>query len=266
MAQLIPVQRQKEILNIIQAEETAQVADLARRLGVSELTIRRDLEILSRKGLVERCFGGASLLRKLFREPDYDTKARQSAAEKRSIALLAAGLVEEGETICVNSGSTTFEVLKAILETGKRLVIVTNNAGIFSLLGNAGHAKVVFTGGVYRAVSRSVSGPMSLPVLEGIYATKAFIGVDGFSFERGLTTPVEEEALTTKAMIEHTVGKVYAVFTAAKIGVVSNFKTVDADKIGCVITDAAGRRLLGDPDSRKIEVLCPPGGREPMEG
>lgn len=266
MAQLIPVQRQKEIINILQTEETAQVGDLARRLGVSELTIRRDLEGLSRRGLVERSFGGASLLRKLFREPDYDTKARQAAEEKRQIALIAASLVEEGETVCVNSGSTTFEVLRALLRTGRRLTIVTNNAGVFSLLDGGSAAKVVFTGGVYRSVSRSVSGAMSLPVLDGIYATKAFIGVDGFSLERGLTTPVEEEAITTRAMIERTVGKVYAVFTASKIGVVSNYKTADVEKVGCVITDAAGRRLLGDLGGRKIEVASPPDGGRQAEG
>ncbi|MDD3163937.1 MAG: DeoR/GlpR family DNA-binding transcription regulator [Sphaerochaetaceae bacterium] len=255
MAQLIPVQRQKQILSILLAEETAQVSDLARRLGVSDLTIRRDLDQMAEKGMVERSFGGASLMRSLSSEPDYTTKAMQFATEKESIGQVAAMLVSDGDTICINSGSTTFEVIKAIIETGKNVTIVTNNIGIFPLLSSDIKARIIFTGGVYRSISHSVSGNMSLPVLDGIYASKAFIGVDGFSLEQGLTTPIQEEALTTKKMIEHTVGKVYAVFTASKIGVVSNYKTVDAAKIGCVITDEAGRRLLGGLHEIGIEAL-----------
>lgn len=255
MAQLIPVQRQRKILDFILAEETVQVSDLARRLSVSELTIRRDLEQLASKGLVIRSFGGASMVRTLSREPDYRTKASQFAGEKRAIGLKAAGLIDDGDTIFINSGSTTYEVIKAILESDRKVTIVTNNLSICPLLSSEMKATVIFTGGVYRSMSHSVSGALSMPVLDEIYANKAFIGVDGFSPEQGLTTPIQEEALTTKRMIEHTSGKVYAVFTASKIGVVSNFKTVDASKINCLITDEAGRRLLGSLAELEIEAI-----------
>lgn len=255
MSQLIPVQRQKQILGILASEETAQVSDLAHRLGVSELTIRRDLDQLARDGMVQRSFGGASRVRTLSSEPDYSTKASQFSAEKRAISLKAASLVEDGDTICINSGSTTYEVIKAIIESGKLVTIVTNNLGIFPLLSADMKATVIFTGGVYRFKSHSVSGMMSLQVLDGVYANKAFIGVDGFTMEQGLTTPIQEEAVTTQKMIERTVGKVYAVFTASKIGVVSNFKTVTTDKVDAVITDEAGRRLLGSLHDIEVEAI-----------
>lgn len=255
MAQLIPIQRQKEILNILQQEEAVQVSSLAQRMNVSDLTIRRDLDVLSEKGLVERSFGGASLVRTLSREPDYSTKSNQYSVQKKAIGKAAAALVENGDTICINSGSTTFEVIKAIIDSEKAVTIVTNNMGVFPLLSSSMKAKIIFTGGVYRSISHSVSGPMSLSVLDEIYASKAFIGVDGFSLEQGLTTPIQEEAITTKSMIEHTVGKVFAVFTASKIGVVSNFKTVDSNKVSAVITDESGKRLLSDLTNIGIEAF-----------
>lgn len=234
----IPAQRQEKILQILRAEKTAVVSELSKRLEVSELTIRRDLAELSKTGLIERNFGGASLLKNLSLEPDYNTKASQFSSEKRAIGQKAAQIIDEGDTIFINSGSTTYEVIKAIIESNKKVTIITNNIGIFPLLNSDIKASIIFTGGLYRNMSHSVSGNLSLPIISEVYANKSFIGADGFSIDKGLTTPIQEEALTTKQMITRTVGKVYAVFTANKIGVVSNFQTAKTNEIDCIITNS----------------------------
>ena len=117
------------------------------------------------------------------------------------------------------------------------------------------NATVIFTGGVFRAKSRSMSGSLSSPLMQNIWASKRFIGVDGFSIKHGLTFNVYEESLTTQTMIERTNGKVYAVTAGNKINVVCNFKAVDVGRIDAVVTDGVGGQLLeNEPFSPEIIV------------
>ncbi|MDD4011386.1 MAG: DeoR/GlpR family DNA-binding transcription regulator [Sphaerochaetaceae bacterium] len=242
---MIPAQRQKQIISMINQDGNVQVSSLAKAFGVSELTIRRDLKVLSDSGLLERKFGGAILERSLSQEPEYSKKASEFMAEKKAIARMASLLVEDGDTVCVNSGSTTACVIQALIASLKKITIITNNIDAITMAMKTPMAcTLIFTGGIYRERSRSVSGPMSALVLDNIWASKSFIGVDGFSLKHGLTTPIYEEAITTRTMIERTSGMVYVVATANKLGVVSNYKTVDAQSVDAIITDRSGAALL----------------------
>ncbi|MFA7108523.1 MAG: DeoR/GlpR family DNA-binding transcription regulator [Sphaerochaetaceae bacterium] len=253
---MIPAERQKQILKKIMKEETVQVNQLSRKFAVSELTVRRDLEELSRQGLVERKFGGAILVKKETKETEFNQKAKEFSEEKEAIGRASLKFVEDGDTICINSGSTTSEVLKAILLSSKKVTIITNNIAVFSILPSSTHnSTVIFTGGTYRGQSNSVSGSLSTPLLDKVFANKAFIGVDGFSLEQGLTTPIQEEAVTTCKMIEKTIGRVTVVATGNKIGLISNYKTVATDKVDTIITDRKGGEILktlGDTDLKII--------------
>jgi DeoR family fructose operon transcriptional repressor len=262
---LIPADRQRQILSIVTQVGVVQVQELSERFGVSVLTIRRDLDHLASEGLVERTHGGATLRRTLPVEPLYAQKALEFPKEKQEIAGLAASLIENGDTVFINSGSTTFEVIKALRDHD--ITIVTNNMDAAWIANEDARFRLIFVGGVYRTRSHAVSGGFSQFVIQQVYANKAIIGVDGFSLSAGLTTPVIEEAETTRGMIERTVGKVIVVAASNKIGVLSNFSTVGANDIDVVITDAAGEQLLSQSELEENDIeLLVAGARYIEEG
>ena len=173
----IPASRQQYILSRIQEEGTVNVNQLSEALEVSELTIRRDLDQLAKRGLVERTHGGASLRRNLSVEPDYLQKASEYPLEKNVIGEGVLDLVDEGDTLYINSGTTTLEVIRALVDSKKRLTIVTNNIDAAYVCKESETIRLVLAGGVYRARSHSVSGSLSSLVVEQIWANKAIIGV-----------------------------------------------------------------------------------------
>lgn len=251
----IPADRHKYILNLIRTGNVVQVSDLAAYFQVSELTVRRDLDQLASQGLVERTHGGATARRNLPIEPDYVQKSSEYPYEKQAIGRTAADLVEDGDTVYINSGSTTLEVIRALIASNKKISIVTNNIDAVWLINEDSSCRLILAGGIVRPRSHSVSGSLSQTILDQVFANKAIIGVDGFSLSVGLTTPVLEEAETTRAMIEKTVGKVIVVAVGNKIGVVSNFKTVGIDSIHTLVTDEAGGRLLSADATGNLEVI-----------
>ncbi|MFA7370627.1 MAG: DeoR/GlpR family DNA-binding transcription regulator [Sphaerochaetaceae bacterium] len=239
---LIPADRQRQILALIAQDGVVQVQELSERFEVSVLTIRRDLDYLAEQGFIERTHGGATLRRSLPIEPSYAQKSIEFPVEKRAIAKAVNHLIEDGDTLFINSGSTTLEVIKAL--KGRDVTIVTNNIDAAWVANEEALFRLILVGGIYRNRSHSVSGGLAEPVIQQIFANKAIIGVDGFSLTSGLTTPVVEEAETTRQMIERTVGKVIVVAASHKIGVLSNFSTVDATHIDILVTDEGGRKLL----------------------
>lgn len=253
---MIPAQRQQQIIFLIRSTGHVEVSVLAKKFDVSELTIRRDLQFLEKEGFLSRRFGGAVLEKKMPYEVDYSEKVNEFQEEKHAIGDKAAELVKDGDIICVNGGSTTVSVVASLLKTNKKITIITNNIDIIRLLDQAdGQVSIIFTGGLFRAKSRSMSGSLSLPLLQTIWANKSFIGLDGFSLTHGLTVNVYEEALTTQYMIERTNGKVYALTTGNKIDVICNYKATDANRIDAVITDGIGGQLLeNQPGAPEIIV------------
>lgn len=252
---LIPADRQRQIIEHINRDQVVQVHELSTLFGVSELTIRRDLDHLAHIGLVERTHGGATVRRNLPIEPTFNEKALEQREEKILIGKKAATFIKDGDTIFINSGSTTYEVIKALKD--KKITIVTNNVDATRVLHEGAAFSLILLGGVYRMQSHSVSGVLSSSIVKQIYANKAIIGVDGCSVTSGLTTPVIEEAQTTREMIERTVGPVIVVATGNKIGVVSNYVTVGIDKIDVLITDTGGKKMLSIKEfvEREIELV-----------
>ncbi|MCK9547413.1 MAG: DeoR/GlpR family DNA-binding transcription regulator [Sphaerochaeta sp.] len=247
----IPAGRQQYILSLIRSEGTVTVSQLAQELEVSELTIRRDLDQMAARGLVERTHGGATERRTLAVEPDYPQKAQEYPAEKAAIGKAVAAMVEAGDTLYINSGSSTLAVIQALAKLDKSITIVTNNADAFWACKESENIRLIFCGGVYRQRSHSVSGSLASLVISQINANKAIIGVDGFSPSAGLTTPILEEAETTRAMIEQTVGSVIVVAAANKIGVVSNFRTVGLEEVDVLVTDQDGGDIVNQMEIPK---------------
>ena len=128
---MLPMERQQRISDILQENGIVQVSRLAEEFGVSELTIRRDLDQMEESRLLKRTHGGATILRNMNAEPHYLQKAAQFAEEKKRIAQKAAELVEDNDIVMVNSGTTASAVLRALLESGKTITIITNNIDVF---------------------------------------------------------------------------------------------------------------------------------------
>jgi DeoR/GlpR family transcriptional regulator of sugar metabolism len=230
----IPADRQKRIHTLLAKKGVVAVAELARVLGVSELTIRRDLEELGRRGVLERTHGGAILNQRMSVEPLYQQKDAAHKEQKEAIGLAAAGLAGDGDTLLINSGSTTLEVIRHL--KGRKVRIVTSNVGaVAEAVGE--DMELILIGGLFRPRSNSLVGAMASLCLEQVCGSKAFIGVDGISFKYGLTTPILEEAEIAREMIERTPGPVVVVADHSKLGVVSNFVTAPVGKVGILVTD-----------------------------
>lgn len=234
---LIPVERRRLIQELARSRGIVQVADLSNRLNVSEITVRRDLEVLEQEGVLERTHGGAIYSQRMSAEPHYTYKDRIHRQEKQAIGQAAAALVEEGDTILINSGSTTFQVIRHLQLSGQRdITIITSNISALVEIQESDQ-ELILIGGTFRQPSNSLVGPLAVMALQQINANKAFIGVDGISARYGLTTPTLQEAEIARLMIERTHGPVIVVADHSKVGVVADFVTVPVDKVDVLVTD-----------------------------
>ena len=251
---LIPAQRRKRILEFLELHQIAQSAHLSEILQVSEATVRRDLDWLEQQGLVERTHGGATLNQRMQVEPAYAHSAQTNPDEKRAIGALAASLVEAGDTIFINSGTTTTQVIRHIRGRAN-VTVITNNVSA-ALEAQEADFELILLGGSFRGRANSVVGHFATKTLSQVYASKAFIGVDGISLKYGCTTPISAEAEIARLMIERTHGAVMVVADHRKWGVVSNYEIAQLDQIQTFISDeglnAAARAGLA---ARTIKVM-----------
>jgi len=209
--------------------------DLCNLLDASEATVRRDLEWLEREGVVERTHGGAILSQRLTLEPEYLQRAQKNPEEKHLIGEMAASLIEDGDVVFINSGTTTTQVIRHV-RGGAGITVFSNNIYAALEVGDA-DIKYYLIGGEFQPHSNSVAGRFAIDNLRQIYADKAILGVDGISLIHGCTVPSNAEAEVVKQMIERTQGKIFIVADHSKWGVVSNFQIAIIDEIDKLITD-----------------------------
>ncbi|GAB4481299.1 MAG: DeoR/GlpR family DNA-binding transcription regulator [Anaerolineales bacterium] len=251
---LIPAQRHELLLKVLASQRIASCAALAEALNVSESTIRRDLEILEKQGLVERTRGGAILNERIRYEAEFVQRAQRMIEEKRLIGRAAATMIEPGDVVFVNSGTTTEQVLRQIRGV-PNVTVFTNNT---SLLNDGFEVdyELVVLGGSYLPLSKAVVGPLTSSNLSQVYATKTFIGIEGISLRYGCTVSTFPEAEIIRLMIEHTQGPVIIVTDHTKWGAVSNHLIARLEQVDKVITDsgldASARMAL---ISRSIDVI-----------
>jgi len=233
--QLIPAQRREWIRKYLETHRVARNDDLSGRLDVSEATIRRDLEWLEARGFLERTHGGAILSRRMRLEPEYASSAQAHPEEKRLIGALAATLIEDGDIVFINSGTTCTQIFRHI-RSGANITVVTNNVGAV-LEAHKAEFEIVLLGGVFLPQSNSAGGCLATQSLRQVYASKAFIGVNGVSLKYGCTVPTVTEAEIVRLMIQRTRGPVAVMADHSKWGVVSNFEVATIDQIHRLVTD-----------------------------
>ncbi len=230
----LPPERHRRILDLLRERQVVRVATLSEVLGVSEVTVRRDLEALERRGLLERTHGGAVLVQRIRTEPRYLEAIVSHPEEKRAIGRAAAALVEPGDTIFLNGGTTTLEVFRHL--TAANVRVITNHVGM-ALEAADRDLEVIVVGGRFRAPSSSVVGPFATEALRRVHADKAFIGVEGISLRSGLTTPSSHEAEIARLMIERTRGEVSIVADHSKLGVVADFVIAPLSDVDRIVVD-----------------------------
>jgi DeoR/GlpR family transcriptional regulator of sugar metabolism len=223
------------IQELLRERQVVRVSALSELLGVSEVTIRRDLEAMERKGLLERTHGGAVRAQHMRIEPAYPEAAATHPEEKRLIGQTAARLVEPGDTLFLNGGTTTLQVFRHVDVPGIR--IITNHLGIAAEAA-ARNVDLLLLGGQYRPASNSLVGPFATETLRRLFATKSFIGVEGISLRFGLTTPTAAEAEIARLMMERTKGAVTVVADHSKIGMVADVVIAPLEEIDRLVVDA----------------------------
>ena len=209
-------ERRRAILDILKREGRVLVLDLARRFETSQVTIRKDLEGLHAHGLIHRTHGGALPAREgALEDPTLREKEKLHHQEKLRIATTAAQMVQEGQVVILDSGTTTTAIARA-LRTFRNLTIVTNAVNIAAELSGT-TVEVILTGGTLRKNSFSLVGPIAEETLHRLHADLLFLGVDGFDVHYGLSTPNMLEAKVNRVMVEIAKRKV-AVCDSSKFG------------------------------------------------
>jgi len=193
------------------------------------------LEWLENEGLLERTHGGAILSERVRFEPEYLQRAGRNIDEKRSIGKAAAELINNGDIIFINSGSTTTQLIHQIRKDAD-VTIITNNIQAAVDLGEV-KFEVIILGGVLQTKSHSVAGHFAIENLNQVYADKAFISVDGISIKYGCTVPSMVEAELIRQMLERTHGETNLLSDHSKWGVISNFEIGKINQFHRLITD-----------------------------
>lgn len=247
-------ERRRRIRELIEQQAQGTVLDLARRFEVSAVTIRADLAALETMGAIVRIHGGA-LPRGDSDELPIDVKQTLHRAEKMRIAAAAVELIRDGETLILDSGTTTAEIAKQIRALKVTSInVITNALNIAVLLANAPHVNLIIPGGILRQKSWSLSGPQAERALGDLQAEHLFLGVDSLDPEIGLMTPYVLEAQLNAQMIR-IARQVVAVTDSSKLLRRNLSVIAPVDQVDLLITDTgAPAECVQAVRARGVEV------------
>ena len=237
-------ERHKYILELLQKDGFVRVTDLTKALDVTPVTIRKDLKILEEKGLLYRTHGSASPVNPHTGDRHVTEKEKFNIEEKQRIAVEAAKLLEDSDSIIMNSGTTICAFAEAIEPRGQ-LTVVTSSIKATTILGELDNINIIQLGGTFRKKSISVIGNYTLQFLEGITCSKLFLGVDGIDPDFGVTTSNIEEAELNKKMMGVSLTTV-VLADSSKFGRKGFGKICDIDKIDIIITDKGISKAMAD--------------------
>ncbi|MCQ2146940.1 MAG: DeoR/GlpR family DNA-binding transcription regulator [Bacteroidales bacterium] len=247
-------QRRTKILNLIREDGHAKVVTLSKLFNVSEVTIRQDLEVLEEMGFILREHGGAML-------KDFGDFARSGKLfnqthmeEKVEIASKAVSLIQNGDTIILDSGSTTTEIAKRLLGFSQ-LTVITNAINIAYILGENPGINLIVSGGEFKAPTLSLTGELAANLFKGIHVDKLFLATAGISNDMMLTYPSHSDLIVKTSMIR-AAGKVYLVADSSKIGNASFASLGQISLVDAIITDSKiTEKDIKTLKSMKVEII-----------
>ncbi|MGA5323476.1 DeoR/GlpR family DNA-binding transcription regulator [Streptomyces seoulensis] len=272
---LLAEQRRALIVDEVRRRGGVRVNELTRQLGVSDMTVRRDLDALARQGVLEKVHGGAvPVVEASTHEPGFEAKSGLEPTAKEEIARAAARLVAPGSAIALSGGTTTYTLARRLLEVPD-LTVVTNSVRVADVFHTAqrttgrrpGAATVVLTGGV-RTPSDSLVGPVADRAIAALHFDLLFLGVHGISAEAGLSTPNLAEAETNRQLVR-SARRVVVVADHTKWGTVGLSSFAALDEVDTLVTDGglpAEARTEISERLRRLVVAGEPEDDEEPEG
>jgi len=255
--------RMDRVLELLETRDAVTVTELAHAFAVSEVTVRSDLGLLARQGLVARIRGGAHALQRGQSEVAFDVRLRVQDEAKRAIARAAAALVGDGEAIALDSSTTAFYIALELRERNE-LVVVTNGLRVAMVLADAPGVSVIVPGGLLRLPAMSLVGDFASGVLRTTSIGKGFFGARGVSLERGLMDLNPEEVRIKHEMAD-VCERVIGVFDHTKWRRSALLSFVPTQRISAIVTDAqAPAELLQEWRERGVDVVVAARGLEPV--
>jgi DeoR family transcriptional regulator, aga operon transcriptional repressor len=243
---MLNLERRAKILELLREQGKVEVSELSRRLRASEVTIRKDLKELGERGLLRRAHGGAVRAETVSADPALNIKAALHAEEKRRIGSAAAALVGDGESVILDSGTTTQQVARH-LKNRRGLRVITNALNVATELLGAEGVEVILLGGLLRQNSASLVGQFAEEMLGRFSVDKLFLAVDAVDAGFGLSTPNLDEARVNQAMVG-AARETILVADSSKFGLRSLSRIVPLAEVGRVVTDA------GLPEAARAEL------------
>lgn len=226
-------ERHDKIIQLLKSGQPVKVLNLSTLFAVSEATIRRDLQELETMGLLQRTHGGAVSFQ-LGSELSFFDREVFHLAEKRKIAIVAANMVEDGETILLDAGTTTREIARELC--GKRLTVATNSMDVASIFADEENIEVVLLGGTWRKSINSLIGPVTNGMLKLFCFDKVFLAANAVDCTFGATTHNIAEAETKRAML-HAGKRTILVADHSKFGEKNFAKICGIQEVSMIITD-----------------------------
>ncbi|MCE7791493.1 DeoR/GlpR family DNA-binding transcription regulator [Salipaludibacillus sp. CUR1] len=249
---MLTFERHEKILNLLEKQKVAKLAELVEETGASESTIRRDLTLLENDQKLKRIHGGASLLKRKVEEPSMAEKQTQFTNEKKQMGKRAAGLIQDGDCVYIDAGTSTQAMIPYI--GAKDVVIVTNGLNIIeeSLKQNF---RTYVVGGYIKSGTRAFIGKGAVQAISEYRFDKAFIGTNGIDLDFGYSTPDPEEAQIKNLAIKQS-NLAYVLADSSKFGDVTFAKFAELEEAGLITTE-------GDDDdfvkklkqAAKVEVV-----------
>ncbi len=231
----LAARRRQRLGLIVDSRGAARLEELSAALGVSQATVRRDLNALAAAGRLRRVHGGAVAIDQRLDEPHFDAKAAAAATEKQQIAERAVELLSPDETVYLDSGSTVL-ALARLLHGWNQLTVVTNSLPVATELVGRG-PRLIVIGGELRATSRAFVGPLTRLLLDDLHLDRAVMGTFALSLDDGLTTTDPSEAYTKQLVISRA-GEVILLADSTKLGTRSFVRAGRVEDVDVLVTDA----------------------------
>ena len=247
--------RRQNIIKLLKSSGRLSIKEISDAFSVSEITIRRDLDVLDSQNLIERSHGSVALNKSLLEEstPKFDDKSTIHTAEKECIAKAAALRIKEGDVVFVNAGTTVLYLPKYIHVPNVR--IVTNNACMATAEGQE-NIELFITGGERYPKTQSLVGDMAIYSLSRINANKCILSVNGITAEQGITSSYYMETTVNFTMLSRCSGERIVIADSSKIGRVFSFVSAGIELVDTLITDAgADKEELAKLERAGVTVI-----------
>ena len=246
-------QRRQRLGAIVESRRAARLEELSAALGVSQATVRRDLDALAAEGRLRRVHGGAVVIDARPSELHFDAKAAEATSEKERIAARAVQLLAPDDTVYLDSGSTVLAAAR-LLRGWDRLTVVTNSLPAATELAGQG-PRLIVVGGELRATSRALVGPLTRLLLDDLHVDRALMGTFALSLEEGLMTTDPAEAYT-KELVLGRAREVILLADSRKVGTRSLVRAGRLEAIDVLVTDSGiDERTVRGLEKRGLKVL-----------